>query len=99
MRLVFAGTPDPAVVALEALLGSSDSRLASIAAKAVKETRYHFRFSAGWMVRLGDGTAESHRRAARAIAEGRFREQIVPVEVKGARARAASTPTSTRAPT
>ena len=42
---------------------SQDVTLAGIAAKAVKEARYHFRFSSGWMVRLGDGTAESHERA------------------------------------
>ena len=46
----------------EALQASTDSRLAGIAAKALKETRYHYRFSSGWLVRLGDGTAESHRR-------------------------------------
>lgn len=46
----------------ESLLSSTDTRLASIAAKAIKETRYHFRFSSGWLVRLGDGTEESHRR-------------------------------------
>jgi ring-1,2-phenylacetyl-CoA epoxidase subunit PaaC len=46
----------------EALQQSTDSRLAEIAAKAVKETRYHFRYSASWLVRLGDGTAESHAR-------------------------------------
>jgi ring-1,2-phenylacetyl-CoA epoxidase subunit PaaC len=51
----------------EGLLGSSDTRLASIAAKAIKETRYHFRFSAGWLVRLGDGTEESHRRVQDAL--------------------------------
>ena len=39
--------------AYEALLNSTDTRLASIAAKAIKETRYHFRFSSGWLVRLG----------------------------------------------
>jgi len=44
------------------LADSSDTRLASIAAKAIKETRYHLRFSSGWLVRLGDGTEESHRR-------------------------------------
>ncbi len=48
----------------EALAASTDARLAEIAAKAVKETRYHVRFSAGWLVRLGDGTAESHARVA-----------------------------------
>jgi ring-1,2-phenylacetyl-CoA epoxidase subunit PaaC len=41
---------------------SSDTRLAAIAAKALRETRYHHRFSSGWLVRLGDGTAESHQR-------------------------------------
>jgi ring-1,2-phenylacetyl-CoA epoxidase subunit PaaC len=51
------------------LMDSSDTRLASIAAKAIKETRYHFRFSAGWLVRLGDGTEESHRRAQEALNE------------------------------
>jgi ring-1,2-phenylacetyl-CoA epoxidase subunit PaaC len=46
----------------ERLVSSVDPRLAEIAAKAVKETRYHLRFSSGWLVRLGDGTAESHAR-------------------------------------
>ena len=46
----------------EALQSSQDGRLAAIAAKALKETRYHYRFSSGWLVRLGDGTPESHRR-------------------------------------
>ncbi len=46
---------------------STDSRLAAIAAKALKETRYHYRFSSGWLVRLGDGTAESHERVQRAV--------------------------------
>lgn len=51
----------------EALSRSCDARLASIAAKTVKETRYHFRFSSGWLVRLGDGTQESHRRVQEAL--------------------------------
>ncbi len=51
------------------LTGSTDERLAAIAAKAVKETRYHLRYSAGWMVRLGDGTDESHARVQRALDE------------------------------
>lgn len=53
----------------EALQRSTDARLAEIAAKALKETRYHFRYSAGWLVRLGDGTEESHRRAQAALDE------------------------------
>jgi ring-1,2-phenylacetyl-CoA epoxidase subunit PaaC len=51
------------------LLNSTDVRLASIAAKAIKETKYHFRFSSGWVVRLGDGTAESHRRVQESLDE------------------------------
>ena len=46
---------------------SADTRLAAIAAKALKETRYHHRFSSGWLARLGDGTEESQRRAQRAL--------------------------------
>jgi ring-1,2-phenylacetyl-CoA epoxidase subunit PaaC len=62
----------------EALAGSSDARLAEIAAKAVKETRYHVRFSSGWLVRLGDGTAESHARVAAALeALWRFTDELV----------------------
>jgi ring-1,2-phenylacetyl-CoA epoxidase subunit PaaC len=41
---------------------SSDRRIAEIAAKAVKEVVYHRRHSASWVIRLGDGTDESHRR-------------------------------------
>jgi len=48
---------------------SSNSDLAAIAAKAAKETRYHVRHSAEWVVRLGDGTEESHARAQAALNE------------------------------
>lgn len=50
-----------------ALLTSRDPRLAAIAAKALKETRYHHRFSSGWLERLGDGTEESHRRVQSSV--------------------------------
>ncbi|MEJ1961196.1 MAG: 1,2-phenylacetyl-CoA epoxidase subunit PaaC [Gammaproteobacteria bacterium] len=53
----------------EALQGSSDVRIAEVAAKALKETRYHFRYSSGWLVRLGDGTEESHRRVQESLNE------------------------------
>jgi ring-1,2-phenylacetyl-CoA epoxidase subunit PaaC len=46
----------------EALARSKDAMLAAIAAKAVKEMAYHLRHSAEWIIRLGDGTEESHRR-------------------------------------
>jgi ring-1,2-phenylacetyl-CoA epoxidase subunit PaaC len=51
------------------LSASSDTRLAAIAAKALRETRYHHRFSSGWLVRLGDGTPESHQRVQDALDE------------------------------
>ena len=51
----------------ERLAASADPRLAAIAAKSVKETRYHFRYSAGWLVRLGDGTVESRARVQSAL--------------------------------
>jgi ring-1,2-phenylacetyl-CoA epoxidase subunit PaaC len=47
----------------ESLQRSRDATLAAIAAKAVKEMAYHVRHSAEWIIRLGDGTDESHRRA------------------------------------
>ena len=43
------------------------STIAAIAAKAEKETSYHLRHAAEWLIRLGDGTAESHRRAQTAL--------------------------------
>ena len=51
----------------QAMTASTDETLAAIAAKAVKETAYHLRHSRGWVVRLGDGTDESHRRMQVAI--------------------------------
>jgi ring-1,2-phenylacetyl-CoA epoxidase subunit PaaC len=50
-----------------ALTSSSDPVLAGIAGKAAKETAYHVRHSASWVVRLGDGTEESHRRMVAAL--------------------------------
>ncbi len=47
---------------LEALSACSDQRLAEIAVKAAKEVRYHLRYGSQWLIRLGDGTAESHER-------------------------------------
>ena len=47
---------------LEALTACGDARLAEIAARAEKEIRYHLRHNTQWLVRLGDGTEESHRR-------------------------------------
>jgi ring-1,2-phenylacetyl-CoA epoxidase subunit PaaC len=51
----------------QATLASSDPALAAIAAKAGKETAYHLRHAAEWLIRIGDGTDESHRRAQAAL--------------------------------
>ncbi len=50
-----------------AMTGSSDATLAAIAAKSEKESAYHLRHSAEWVIRLGDGTEESHERAQEAV--------------------------------
>ncbi|MBN9526549.1 MAG: phenylacetate-CoA oxygenase subunit PaaC [Alphaproteobacteria bacterium] len=52
-----------------ALARSSDQRVAALAAKGLREATYHERFSGEWLVRLGDGTDESHARAQAAIDE------------------------------
>jgi ring-1,2-phenylacetyl-CoA epoxidase subunit PaaC len=52
-----------------ALRSSTDETLAGLAAKASKETAYHLRHSATWVVRLGDGTDESRRRTVAALDE------------------------------
>ena len=49
------------------LSASGDRTLAGVAAKARKESRYHLRHSTTWVVRLGDGTEESHRRMQDAV--------------------------------
>ena len=52
---------------LARLSESDDETLAGIAAKAVKETRYHLRRSHEWALRLGEGTEESHQRMQKAV--------------------------------
>lgn len=49
------------------LINSTDIQLAAIAEKSLKEVNYHLRWSGEWVIRLGDGTAESHRRMQSAI--------------------------------
>ena len=51
----------------ERMTNSTDTRLAAIAAKSVKEVRYHLRYSGDWLVRLGDGTEESRSRVQSAL--------------------------------
>ncbi|MDH3332898.1 MAG: phenylacetate-CoA oxygenase subunit PaaC [Gammaproteobacteria bacterium] len=51
------------VLLLDALTRCADDGIAAIAERAIKEVRYHVRHSSQWLVRLGDGTEESHSRA------------------------------------
>jgi ring-1,2-phenylacetyl-CoA epoxidase subunit PaaC len=55
------------VLVWDQLQHSKDTQLAAIAAKSLKEVRYHLRHSRDWLVRLGDGTAESHARVQNAV--------------------------------
>lgn len=51
----------------EQLQFNKDEQLAAIAAKALKEIKYHLRWSSEWVIRLGDGTAESKNRMCTAM--------------------------------
>ena len=48
---------------------ANDEQLAAIAAKAIPEITYHVRWSSEWVIRLGDGTEESHARMVKAVSE------------------------------
>jgi ring-1,2-phenylacetyl-CoA epoxidase subunit PaaC len=52
---------------LNQLLHCRDQRIREISEKSLKEVRYHLRHSSGWVIRLGDGTEESHQRLQKAI--------------------------------
>lgn len=65
-NLLFAAFQRELMVALQA---SRDPALAAIAAKSLKEIRYHLEHASVWVVRLGDGTEESHTRMQRALDE------------------------------
>jgi ring-1,2-phenylacetyl-CoA epoxidase subunit PaaC len=51
----------------EKLQASTDEQIAAIAAKSLKEVRYHLRHAQDWLIRFGDGTEESHRRVQTAL--------------------------------
>ncbi len=51
----------------EKLSKSNDEHLAAIANKSLKEIQYHVKWSSEWVIRLGDGTEESHERMKKAI--------------------------------
>jgi ring-1,2-phenylacetyl-CoA epoxidase subunit PaaC len=53
----------------EKLIHSSDKQLSAIAEKSLKEVTYHLRWSSEWVIRLGDGTEESHERMRKALDE------------------------------
>lgn len=55
------------VLVWERLQASPDAQLAAIAARSLKEVHYHLRHSRDWLVRLGDGTDESHARTQAAL--------------------------------
>jgi ring-1,2-phenylacetyl-CoA epoxidase subunit PaaC len=60
------------VLVWDQLQSSQDTQLAAIAAKSLKEVRYHLRHSRDWLVRLGDGTEASRARAQTAL------DQLMP---------------------
>lgn len=49
------------------LLNSTDAQVAAIAEKSIKEVKYHLKHSAEWVIRLGDGTEESHNRVQNSV--------------------------------
>lgn len=53
----------------ESLLQSKDATISAISEKALKEVSYHLRWSSEWVIRLGDGTEESHKRMLNAVSE------------------------------
>jgi ring-1,2-phenylacetyl-CoA epoxidase subunit PaaC len=87
---------------LHALTGSTDGRIAEIAAKAVKEVAYHVERSADWVVRLGDGTEQSRVRMQRAIDKlWPYTGELFagdPVDIELAKRGVAPDPSTLRAP-
>jgi ring-1,2-phenylacetyl-CoA epoxidase subunit PaaC len=61
----------------EDLAGSDDETVAGVSARGRKEAAYHHEFSSSWLLRLGDGTDESHVRAQKAVdAMWRFTNEL-----------------------
>ncbi len=59
------------------LLNSSDAQVAAIAEKSLKEVKYHLKHSSEWVIRLGDGTEESHQRVQESVDDlMRFVEEL-----------------------
>lgn len=91
-----------ALLQADAITRSSNETLAGIAAKAVKEHRYHVRHCAEWVVTLGDGTEESHARAQRAVDDvWRYTGELFvadAIDLEAARAKVGVDPTTLEAP-
>jgi ring-1,2-phenylacetyl-CoA epoxidase subunit PaaC len=66
----------------EQLQNSADEQLTAIATKSLKEVTYHVRWSSEWVIRLGDGTEESHQRMLNAVNElyGYTGEMFIPAD-------------------
>ena len=69
---------------LKAMTNSSDERLSQIAAKTIKEATYHLKYSSEWMIRLGDGTEESHGKMQEALNDRIrfFDEAFIPSKIE-----------------
>ena len=84
-----------------ALLSSADEVLAGVAEKAVKEVAYHHDHASQWVVRLGDGTGESHARMQSAMERvARYVDELFeddPVSVAAAKAEVGVLPSALRA--
>lgn len=65
---------------LEGMTASKNERLAAIAKKSIKEATYHLSFSSEWVIRLGDGTEESHTKMQQSLQDliPYFNEMFVP---------------------
>ncbi|HLV41268.1 MAG TPA: 1,2-phenylacetyl-CoA epoxidase subunit PaaC [Brumimicrobium sp.] len=73
----------------EGLMNSTDERISAIATKTIKEIKYHLRHSGEWIIRLGDGTEESHERVqesvnllARFVDEMFFQNEVDEILIK-----------------
>jgi len=61
----------------ERLMESKDEQIAAIAAKSIKEVKYHLKHSSEWVIRLGDGTEESHNRVQESVTDlARFVDEL-----------------------
>ena len=69
-------------ILFEKLKEGKDEQIAAIAIKGLKEVAYHLRWSSEWVIRLGDGTEESHSRVTKAVDElwSYTGEMFIPVD-------------------